>query len=587
MRIVIDLQSCQNLSRSRGIGRYSLDMARAILARTTSDDVWVALSDKFPATIPQIRAGLADVISQDRIVVLALPEGTESSDAANAWRTRAAEIVRAAALKCLQPDILFLPSLFEGLWDATVISVEPGPWLTAVTLHDLIPLAYPKEHLGRPQDRDSYARKLQELLKADLLLSVSKFVKDEATRLLGADPARVVHTLEGADKSFRPASLSNAERAALMTRYGISRPFVLNTSPLEFRKNIEGFLAAFAGLEDRVRRAYQAVIVGKMDDEARRYISERARLEGLRKDEVVLTGFVRDEDLVSLYSTCSLFVFPSLSEGFGLPVLEAMACGAPVIASGTTSIPEVVGRSDATFDPTDPGDITRVMRRALVDATYNEELRAWGLRRSVEFSWEQAAGIALSAFEQALSRGKPQPRAAAPIHRKTRPTLAFVVGSASPGARISGYVTAVLPWLATFYEITLVSPSDKSQDPWLSAASVVRDAHWFAQHARGFDRILYCVDEHGCEELADLVAQRPGAVLVQQDPLGPNGILPSRQPSPALQRLIFRHSGFGGLVALFEAGRTGEELNVARGEALACLSRATASIRAWMQQDPW
>jgi hypothetical protein len=115
---------------------------------------------------------------------------------------------------------------------------------------------------------------------------------------------------------------------------------------------------------------------------------------------VVITGFVPEDDLVTLYNLCHLFVFPSLHEGFGLPALEAMACGAPVIGSNTSSIPEVIGWKDALFDPTRPSAIAEAIAGALANEGFRQELRNHGLRQARLFSWDESARRALAAFEQ-------------------------------------------------------------------------------------------------------------------------------------------------------------------------------------------
>ena len=114
---------------------------------------------------------------------------------------------------------------------------------------------------------------------------------------------------------------------------------------------------------------------------------------------MVVVDYVTDDDLVALYSLCKLFVLPSLHEGFGLPALEAMACGAAVIGSNTTSIPEVIGRNDAMFDPSSAHAIARIMQRALTDQAFHESLRRHGLQQAKKFSWDITARRALKAFE--------------------------------------------------------------------------------------------------------------------------------------------------------------------------------------------
>ena len=154
-----------------------------------------------------------------------------------------------------------------------------------------------------------------------------------------------------ADARFQPIQLDDATKEKIRRRYALSRPFVMYTGGIDHRKNIEGLIDAYALLPDEIRRAHQLAIVCAAQAEAISAIKKHARKQGLREDELVLTGFVSDEDLVVLYNICSGFCFPSMHEGFGLPALEAMQCGAATIGSNTSSIPEVIGRADALFDP--------------------------------------------------------------------------------------------------------------------------------------------------------------------------------------------------------------------------------------------
>jgi len=159
-------------------------------------------------------------------------------------------------------------------------------------------------------------------------------------------------------------------------------------------------VAAFSNLPDDIQKDHQFVITGKIRAEACAKIIQNAKALGLRDDELIMTDFVKDADLIALYNLCSLFVFPSLYEGFGLPVLESMACGAAVIASNATSIPEVIGRADALFDPTRPEEITHLMQLALIDEDFRQNLKEHEKKQAKNYSWENSAKKAISAFKE-------------------------------------------------------------------------------------------------------------------------------------------------------------------------------------------
>ncbi|TVV72636.1 glycosyltransferase family 4 protein [Sphingomonas solaris] len=534
MRIVIDLQSCQNGSRTRGIGRAAMALTRAMIAAGRDHDYIVLLSDRFPGTILPIRRALADLLPAEKIAVCALPSRTASADPNNAWRNRAAEIMLADFVAVLAPDLLFIPSLFEGFWDEMVTAVAPASYRTAVLLYDFIPLDHADIYLPGVGIRTAYYRKMRAAAAADLLLADSHHVAGEAVVKLSVPADRLVAMPLGVDPGFRPPQ-PGADHAGLMARYGITRPFVLNTSPFEPRKNIGGLIAGFAAMPATLRDAHQIVLVGRVKDAARQAIAALAAGAGLPTDTVVLAGFVPDEDLVALYGACALFAFPSLGEGFGLPVLEAMACGASVIGSNTTSIPEVIGRDDLLCDPTDPAAIGTAMARVLNDAGLRRELAAWGPARAALFSWEATAATALDAFERTCADPLPaRPALADASPASARPHLALICDDS--GAALA---EPLLRALDTDFVVTAVVPGGALADPWTAANFDAHDFGWFERHAPRFDHILY-VAAFSAAPVADLIAEFPGVLLLVDRP--------GDAPESSRLRDLFATGGFAAIL---------------------------------------
>ncbi|WP_347473289.1 glycosyltransferase family 1 protein [Acinetobacter thermotolerans] len=156
-----------------------------------------------------------------------------------------------------------------------------------------------------------------------------------------------------------------------------------------------------------IRNNKQLAIVGKLPKSDRINLEAYIHSYGLNANDVVITDAITDEDMILFYNLCELFVFPSWHEGFGLPVLEAMSCGAPVICSNTSSLPEVIGRQDVLFDPFDDRAITEKIIEVLSDPNFRDELIQYGLRRSKHFSWEKSAKQALAALENFVLRQQP------------------------------------------------------------------------------------------------------------------------------------------------------------------------------------
>jgi len=402
MRILIDLQGAQTGSRFRGIGRSATALTRAIIRNRGDHEVLILLNGLFPDTIDPIRKEFAAILPADHIVVFAAPSPVAGLIADNAWRIEAAELIREWVINALAPDALLITSLFEGAGDDSVTSIRPmgTTMATAVVLHDLIPFLDPDRYLGDPAANKWYYSKITSLRNADLLLAVSESSRREAVEALGFDASRVVAVHSAADERFTRANLSVKERETFLERMGIRRRFVLHASKIEPRKNFEGLIRAFGRLTAPVRETHQLVLVGDHGSEEQGALRRLASDAGLAADDIVFPGHVSDSELIALYSLCSLFVFPSFHEGFGLPALEAMCCGAAVIGSNKTSIPEVIGREDALFDPHSDQSMTALIERALTDAEFHESLRAHALQWSKRFSWNETARLALKALEE-------------------------------------------------------------------------------------------------------------------------------------------------------------------------------------------
>ena len=406
MRILIDLQGAQCDSRFRGIGRYSLSLALAMARNPGGHEIWLALSAAFPQSILDLRHAFDGLIPPERIRIFSIPLHTAEVDPANAWRARAAEKIREDFLEQLNPDVIHVPSLFEGYGDDAVVSVgafTPGN-KTAVTLHDLIPLLDQQAYLPNSIIRDYYFRKIDSLKNAGLLLAISESSRLEAINELGWPAERIINTSEGADAHFRVLELGPERVQQLRERYGISRKMVMYApGGFDSRKNFDGLMRAYALLPATLRAEHQLVIASRLSksphDDSRAKLHQWRMQAGLAEDELVLTDFVPDDDLVALYNMAQLFVFPSKHEGFGLPPLEAMACGAPTLGSNTSSLPEVIGWEEALFDPLSPQSMADKMTQALQDEGFRTQLKEHALQQVNKFSWDASAESAIKALE--------------------------------------------------------------------------------------------------------------------------------------------------------------------------------------------
>ena len=516
MRLILDLQACQASSMHRGIGRYSMALALAMARNSAGHELRIVLNEDYPDSVAAIRKAFDGLVPQSQIGTFVTPVPAGEVDPRNAWRVHTAERVRAHYLASLRPDVVHVASLFEGLGDNVVASVPPGgaAFDTAVTLYDLIPLMRKERYLGDPNVAAWYYRKLESLKEAELLLAISSSAREEGIALLDLPPERVVNISSAVDASFRPRVLAPEARAALLARHGLRRDFIMYTGGIDYRKNIEGLIEAYARLPAPLRAQYQLAVVCSIQDPDRFRLERLAAKFNLPKDDLVLTGFVSDDDLISLYNCTSLFVFPSLHEGFGLPALEAMACGAPVIGSNTSSIPEVIGRADAMFDPTSVEAISCAMAQVLLDPARQADLRAYGLVRAGRFSWDASARRAIAAFEEAHGRRRAADGTSIATTPVRKPRLAYVSPLPPTRSGIAAYSADLLPALARHYEIDLILAQDGVDDPVLGDF-VQRSIEWFDANAHTFEHIVYQFGNSAFHtHMFDLLECHPGVVVL-------------------------------------------------------------------------
>lgn len=388
----------------------------------------------------------------------------------------------------------------------------------------------------------------------DGLLAISESSRREAIDHLGFDPGCVFNMRAGFDAAvFRPTVLQGEERAAFLARHGLRDGYVLFVGAGDARKNERGLIEAYALLPPALRQRHQLVIVGTGGTEA---LQGAAASFGLQPGKLLLPSHIPEHEMAALYSTCHLFVLPSMHEGFGLPALEAMACGAPVIASNATSMPEVVGCEAALFDPYDPGSIAERMGAALRDEAFRLRLAEHGLRRSAEFTWEDSARRAWAGLETLLERNGSSPRPQRGTVPGRKPRLAFV--GALPQPLPSFGDGELLCELARHYDITLVTRAALSADDAVGLAFPSLSESAFTAQARSFDRILYRVGGTEADRFIrqSLLPVFPGVVLLHDACLGEMHLAEFRQSGDrdALARSLFDSHGWPAIAALHRDG---------------------------------
>ncbi len=273
-----------------------------------------------------------------------------------------------------------------------------GRCATVITTHDLSLLLHPRTHQAR-NVRRAQRRLPRMAAAATLIITPTKSVRDEVCEHLGIARKKVFVVPEAARQAFRP--MAPHEAAVIRRRLRINDDFLLFVGTIEPRKDLRTLVQAFEEVA-QVHGTLQLVIAGK-----RGWLVEDL-LKQIRKsrfaDRIKLTGYLDDEDLRALYSSCRVFVYPSIYEGFGLPPLEAMACGAPVIASRIASVVEVCGEAALLFESNSVSSLASGIDNVLDDHNCRKRLISSGLRRASEFSWSQTGNLTRAVYQEAIRR---------------------------------------------------------------------------------------------------------------------------------------------------------------------------------------
>lgn len=408
MRIVIDMQCLQTTSRYRGIGHYTQSLVRELLRQNRNlelgHDFLLLFNSYDIEAIDQLRRDWGDLLDPDSIRIFrALPDTAELTTS-NPVAVRASEILRDDFIARLQPDFVLVMSLFEGMSEPFVSHIPAQrDYAVGVIGYDLIPLISPDQYLGDPLIRRWYERKLDSLRRADRIFAISDSSRREFEAHLTPRPGVVCNISSACDSAYGPLPEDAEFAAQELARLAVNRPFILYSGAADERKNLQGLFQAYARLDHPLRDRHQLVLVGQFKERDQAHLKQLARQCGIDPASIIYTGFVSQPLLNLLYNRCAAFVFPSFHEGFGLPVLEAITCGAPTICSNTTSLPEVIGLEEATFDPRNHAQMSARLTQVLTDTRYRERLIAHGLKQAQRFSWADTATTVLNQIESAVT----------------------------------------------------------------------------------------------------------------------------------------------------------------------------------------
>jgi len=489
-RLLFDLQACQTIgSGPRGVGRYSHSLFKALGPACAPSDLHALLSSTLTLT-----PDLAGIDPQRIHRLPSLPQWNSEHDFLGGSRDSLDAAALSSFISPLKADVVHVAHPFEGYSERVPI-LAPGMraagQLLSATLYDLIPLLFGDAYLGDTRFRKWYLSRLAWLRQADLLLAISDATRNDAIELLGIEPWRIVTVHGGIEPHFRPEPAAPDERAALARRHGLGERFVLYAGGDDHRKNLQGAVAGYARVPAELRRNCQLVVVCTMDGHRKSMHEAFAKKQGLAASDVLFTGFVSEDDLAAFYRSCDAFVFPSLYEGLGLPVLEAMRSGAPVIGGDNSSIRELIGRSDALFDAASESAVGDAIARVLSDSSLAADLRRYGVERAREFTWERTALLAADAIDEGLERVRDRGVRSAQSGWIPRRRIAVCTPLPPCRSGVADYSARFLPYLARHFDIDLYVDGYAVTDPALHAAFRIFQARDLDRSAHAYDAILY------------------------------------------------------------------------------------------------
>lgn len=376
MRVAID--STPLLNQRTGIGQYTYHLTRNLLG----------LSDKLELVL--FCTSLRKSISLQELI-------PKRSNLVYADYRLPARVVQKLWRTIGYPRVESFTGRLDIFHATNYIAPPQKKGKLVLTVHDVGFARMPGEH---PRSTRAYTNiLLEELDRADRVIVVSSFTKNEVIDVFGIQEEKIQVIYNGVAAHFSQIEDKGAIEQ-VFKKYGIDGNYILFVGKLEARKNLAGLIEAFRLFKKESKLEHKMVLVGSLGWKAEE-ILEKLDEYGLQED-VVRLGYVCDEDLPFLMNGADVFLYPSLYEGFGIPVLEAMACGTPVVASNTTSLPEVVGDTGLLVNPTSPGEIAEALTRILVDSALRKTLIMKGLERAASFTWRHAAEQTLRLYKDML-----------------------------------------------------------------------------------------------------------------------------------------------------------------------------------------
>lgn len=508
MRIGIDLLAVESPStRQRGVGRLGNNLLRALLTYGQEHEYILYSHGELR------RAPLPDTYSTRRITLRLDPSRGDSSHydlVDRLTRTNPDDL-----------DVFLLLSPFSSYGGYGPPDRPKEGLRLAAYVHDLIPFLFQESYLRDPVDAAMQYRQLERLRRYDILLTNSESTRSDIRRILGLGHRQVVNVSCDTDAELFSPDLvppSSYVSDQLLANLGVQGPFVFNVGCVDEendRKNASGLINAFHQLPVTMRTTHQLVIAGEFND------SYVRRLHALAAElavggQLVVTGEVSDTELRALYCRCAAFAFPSLYEGFGLPILEALRCGAAVVAGNNSSQPEVLGDAGLLANAYDPADIATKLARILGDKAYAAELGLRARAHSRLFSWQRTAERIIASL--ADSPGWSPPAKRSRTARVARPRIAVFSPFPPKASGIADYAKSLIGELAADFRVDLYHDPGYLPEPGLGSPDFACHDHRlfdrFAKEANYRALVYQMGNSFYHKYIYESILKRPGIVTL-------------------------------------------------------------------------
>lgn len=398
MKVGIDLKPFNTGSKFRGIGTYSRELIKELINR--DEDIEYHMLNLYAEYDDDPKMNYKCILHN-------YYNGPQIVDVGESFlfRDERLDYYREAQirhfLKQSDIDIMFFTSpneygnMYKKEWFSDVFTVG--------ILYDLIPLLFPEQCLFNKKYADDYMKSLDFIKSLDLLLAISESAKEDAIKLLGIPEEKIKVIYAGIDQDFKKLTKINIKK--LKSKYNILDSFIMFAGGIDFKKNLDGLIHAYAKLGKSVTNRHQLVIVGKLaQDMLDKFleIAKRAGVEG----RVLFIGFVPKEDLIELYNIAEMLVFPSLYEGFGLPVIEAMACGTRVVTSDCSSLREIAEGHAVLVNPKSVKSISKGILEMINHPVERLNIAEKSIEYALGYTWEKVACLTINFIQNGFISAK-------------------------------------------------------------------------------------------------------------------------------------------------------------------------------------